>query len=168
MKLTTILLCSLLFAAKDVYVEGATTVDSPGAVAVDPAAPVVCGRPNKCNEAAGLKAVNELHEVRLQRIHPIGACMSTLTVPRRCLWPHAGEVLLRLPHRTFQHLVQTRELLGMGKLPSQHCCRGLEPFYRGLQRRSDVYPGQGHLRRRRWKALHCCRARGRLHAGNGL
>ena len=40
MKLT-ILLCSLLFsaiAAKDVYVEGATTVDSPGATAVLPAA----------------------------------------------------------------------------------------------------------------------------------
>ena len=48
-----------------------------------PTAPVVCGRPNMCNEDAGLKAVNELHEVRLQRIHPIGACMSTLTVPRR-------------------------------------------------------------------------------------
>ena len=40
MKLT-IRLCSLLFAAiaaKDVYVEGATTVDSPGAAAADPAA----------------------------------------------------------------------------------------------------------------------------------
>ena len=40
MKLT-IFLCSLLFAAiaaKDVYVEGSTTVNSPGAVAVDPAA----------------------------------------------------------------------------------------------------------------------------------
>ena len=65
MKLT-ILLCSLLFAAI-----AAKDVDSPGAVAVDPVAPVVCGRPNKCNEAAGLKAVNELHEVRLQRIQPI-------------------------------------------------------------------------------------------------
>ena len=36
-----------------------------------PTAPVVCGHPGHCTEAAGLKALNELHEVRLQRIHPI-------------------------------------------------------------------------------------------------
>ena len=37
-----------------------------------PTAPVVCGgEPGECSEAAGLKEVDELHEVRLQRIHPI-------------------------------------------------------------------------------------------------
>ena len=38
----------------------------PDCVAAAPAstAPVVCGRPGRCTEAAGLKAVNELHEVR--------------------------------------------------------------------------------------------------------
>ena len=41
------------------------------AAAPAPTAPVVCGRPGHCTEAAGLKAVNELHKVRLQRIHPI-------------------------------------------------------------------------------------------------
>ena len=35
-----------------------------------PPRPVVCGRPGGCSEAAGLKEVDELHEVRLQRIHP--------------------------------------------------------------------------------------------------
>ena len=48
----------------------------PGCVAAAPAttAPIVCGNPDSfgCGtEAAGLKAVDELHEVRLQRIHPI-------------------------------------------------------------------------------------------------
>ena len=36
-----------------------------------PPHPVVCGRPGLCSEAAGLKEVDELHEVRLHRIHPI-------------------------------------------------------------------------------------------------
>ena len=42
-------------------------------VAAAPAltAPVACGRSGRCTETAGLKALNELHEVRLQRIHPI-------------------------------------------------------------------------------------------------
>ena len=36
-----------------------------------PTAPVVCGRVDYCpSEAAGLKKVDELHEVRLQHIHP--------------------------------------------------------------------------------------------------
>ena len=42
-----------------------------------PMAPVACGtqrgwpRSGRCTETAGLKALNELHEVRVQRIHPI-------------------------------------------------------------------------------------------------
>ena len=41
------------------------------ASAPSPPHPVVCGAPGDCSEAAGLKEVDELHEVRLQRIHPI-------------------------------------------------------------------------------------------------
>ena len=53
-----------------------------------PPRPVVCGRPGGCSEAAGLKEVDELHEVRLQRIHPPSrACVLTV-----CLGAARGQV----------------------------------------------------------------------------
>ena len=59
-----------------------------------PTAPVVCGKPGQCgSEAAGLKEVDELHEVRLHRIHPIAA---RLSADRASTPPAAaGAVLLR-------------------------------------------------------------------------
>ena len=100
----------------------------PGCVtaATAPTAPVVCGSPGGCDvapccaEAAGLKPVDELHEVRLHSASTYHVLVYeyTLTVPRRCARDHVGEVLLRLPRQTFERLVQKRKLLGMGKLPS--------------------------------------------------
>ena len=44
----------------------------PPLLSPSPTGPVVCGGPGKCSEseAAGLKEVDELHEVRLELIHP--------------------------------------------------------------------------------------------------
>ena len=59
-----------------------------------PTAPVVCGKPGGCSEAAGLKEADELHEVRLQRTHPI----MRLSADRASTLPAAtGAVLLRHP-----------------------------------------------------------------------
>ena len=60
-----------------------------------PTAPVVCGRPRACSEDPGLKEVDELHEVRLHRIHPIAA---RLSADRASTPPAAaGAVLLQHP-----------------------------------------------------------------------
>ena len=74
MKLT-ILLCSLLFAAiaaKDVYVEGATTVDSPGAAAVDPAAQL------GVNEAASYMYFEDVTADSYQTKAPLNEALGTV------------------------------------------------------------------------------------------
>ena len=74
MKLT-ILLCSLLFvaiAAKDGYVEGATTVDSPGAAAVDPAAQL------GVNEAASYMYFEDVTADSYQTKAPLNEALGTL------------------------------------------------------------------------------------------
>ena len=77
MKLT-ILLCSLLFsaiAAKDVYVEGATTVDSPGAAAVLPAAKLgVNETPAANHRRMNGEEACENHGYNFRECQQVGCC----------------------------------------------------------------------------------------------
>ena len=77
MKLT-ILLCSLLFsaiAAKDVYVEGATTMDSPGAAAVLPAAKLgVNETPAANHRRMNGEEACENHGYNFRECQQVGCC----------------------------------------------------------------------------------------------
>ena len=78
MKLT-ILLCSLLFAAiaaRDVYAEGATTVDSPGAAAVVPAAKLGVNEASAANHRRMMTGEEacENHGFNWRECRDVGCC----------------------------------------------------------------------------------------------